>query len=90
MLTRFNLIVAVLFIITLIGRSGGNDQCCKGYIREFDHAAACYWFEDGRCCADNAIYSKKHGELIGTTNARAISEDTSDFCRQCFRDIVEC
>ncbi len=86
MLTHFSLIVVILLFTT----TNGNGQCCTGYIREYDNAEACYRFENGKCCADNAIYSKKHGELIGTENARIITEDVSDYCRQCFRDIGEC
>ncbi|CAF1184418.1 unnamed protein product [Rotaria magnacalcarata] len=83
---QFSLIVVILLVITV----NGNGECCTGYIREYDHSEACYWFENGKCCADNAVYSTKYGELIGTENARRLTEDESSFCRQCFRDIVEC
>lgn len=90
MLIRIGSIVILLFLITVNGDSDEKSQCCGGYLREYDHAEACYWFESGSCCADNVIYSPKHGEMIGTENARKITEDESSVCWQCFRDIVEC
>ena len=90
MLARIGFIVTLLFFVTVNGGSDGKGQCCGGYLREYDHAEACYWYESGRCCADNAIYSPKHGEIIGIENARRITEDESSLCQQCFRDIVEC
>jgi hypothetical protein len=90
MLARFGLIFVILLFVTVNGGSNSNGQCCTGYLREYDHVEACYWFQGGKCCADNVIYSKKHGQLIGTEDARIITEDTSGLCRQCFDEIVEC
>ena len=90
MVSYFKVSVLILFFVTIIEKSNGIGQCCTGYIREYDHSEACYWFENGKCCADNVIYSKNHGQLIGTDNARIITEDGSGFCRQCFSDIVDC
>ncbi len=93
MVFYFRVIVVILLFITIIGESNGIGQCCIGYLREYDHPESCYFSENGQCCADHVIYSKKHGELIGIDNARIITEDGDGgfgLCGQCFSGIVEC
>lgn len=90
MFAHFRLIFIVLLFATTFGGINGSVQCCRGYLREYDHSESCYWFENGRCCADKVVYSKKHGEYIGIGDARTITEEGSGICRYCFQDITDC
>ena len=90
MLSYFSVIASILVFVSVIDRSDGKGYCCTGYLRPYDQVEACYWFASGKCCADNAVYNGKHKQLIGSANARIITEEESGFCRHCFSEIIEC